>query len=67
MIDSYGYQVLSLRDLIEALEDLAVKHPELAEKPVWVGNVPPTFMPVKWAILPRVRPEAGVHIIVEKG
>lgn len=38
MIDSYGYQCLSLRELIKQLEAIAERHPETNNSPVWVRN-----------------------------
>lgn len=46
-IDSFGYEVMSLREVIETLQRIAEDDPILLDKAVWVKNCPPLWFPVK--------------------
>lgn len=46
-VDSFGYQVMSLDELITELQAVRDRHPGLADNPVWVDNCPP----LKWPVL----------------
>lgn len=66
-IDSHGYQVMSLRELIAELQRRADDQPASLDKPVWVANCPPLYWPVK-AIAGDASPNgAGVRLYVERG
>lgn len=62
-IDSFGYQVMSLRELIVELQGLASVHPELLEQPVWTANMHPLHFPVRHA----ERGRNGVQLVFERG
>lgn len=38
MIDSYGYQVMSLDEVIEALTDIKARYPFMGQQPCWVAG-----------------------------
>ncbi len=38
MIKSYGYPCLSLREVIKQMMDIAERHPEALDAPVWVPS-----------------------------
>lgn len=44
--DSFGYEVLTLSGLISQLERVRTMYPQLADKPVWLTNMPPLYWPV---------------------
>lgn len=62
-IESYGYQVLSLDEVIEALTDIRARWPHMATKPVWT-DTPGVFMPVKNVML---LPNSRTMLNLEKG
>lgn len=66
MVDSFGYTVMSLDHLIETLQGLRDKYPQLADRPVWVDNCPPLKWPVKFVGVPKDQTR-GLAILVERG
>lgn len=46
-INSYGYEVMSLDEIIDALQQLRAQDPARGGRPIWVANCPPLFWPVK--------------------
>lgn len=66
-IDSFGYEVLSLDELVECLQYVQAAHPDLRGKPVWIGNCPPMYWPVKAVIPEKPDGSHGVTIMVERG
>ena len=38
MINSYGYQVMSLDEVIEALTDIRTRYPFMTQQPCWVAG-----------------------------
>ena len=62
-IDSFGFQVMSLRELQQELAVLAEQHPELLEQPVWTANMHPLHFPVRHV----GRGRAGVQLVFERG
>lgn len=65
MIDSYGYQVMSLDEVIEALTDIRTRFPFMAQQPCWVAG-PPLHKPVKNVLLTNSAPPR-LMIEVEHG
>jgi hypothetical protein len=64
--NAFGYQVLSLNELIEALTDIRDRWPQMAEEPVWVDNCPP----LKWPVLNVTLEMSGgprTKLYVERG
>lgn len=64
-IDSYGYQVMSLNELIEELTARRDADPMLGNKPVWIKNFGQVIPPVL-----RVNPETDAHgltLTVQRG
>lgn len=64
-IDSYGYQVASLNELIEELTARRDADPQLGNKPVWIKSFGPVIPPVL-----RVNHETGAHgltLTVQRG
>lgn len=47
MIDSFGYAVMSLDEVIQALQEIKMTFPHMAQSPVWLANCPPMVWPVK--------------------
>lgn len=66
-IDSFGYEVMSLDELVNELQRVQAKHPDLRNKPVWVANCPPLHWPVKLVVPERPDGSYGVSLIVERG
>ena len=66
-IDSFGYQVMSLNEMIEALNDVKQRFPALANKPVWVANCPPLYFPVKNITVEGINGIPETKIYVERG
>jgi hypothetical protein len=69
-VESFGYQVLSLDELIADLQAIKRKQPHLGKLPVWVANCPPMIWPILVASEDGHDGEGslkGVHIYVEKG
>lgn len=61
--DAHGYQVMSLRELIAALQTQARDRPQLLDMPVWTANMQPLHFPVQ-----RVYSGGqGVHLVFERG
>lgn len=46
-INSYGYEVMSLSEIRDALTTVIEQNPARANDPLWVGNCPPLYWPVK--------------------
>lgn len=46
MIDSFGYRVMSLREVITELTAMGERLPELMDQPLWVGGAVPLYIPV---------------------
>lgn len=46
-INSFGYEVMSLDEIISALTQIKAAYPGLANKPVWITNCPPLYWPIK--------------------
>jgi hypothetical protein len=67
MIDSFGFEVMSLDNLIEALNDIKVRFPQLSNSPVWLANCPPLFFPVKNVTVEIQGGSPGTMIYVERG
>ena len=65
-IDSFGFQVMSLRELHAELGRQMEEKPELADRPVWVDNCPPLHWPVLAVAVPKDR-SRGLGLIVERG
>jgi len=68
-VESCGYQVMSLDELIEKLQQTRAIYPRLATRPVWISNCPPLLWPVKHV---SVRgddegEQMATHIQVERG
>lgn len=64
-INSYGYQVASLNELIEELTARRDADPQLGDKPVWIKNFGPVIPPIL-----RVNPETDAHgltLTVQRG
>jgi hypothetical protein len=62
-MNSFGFVVLTLRDVIEKLQSAAADDPVLLDKAVWVKNCPPLYFP----ILRVEHGTDGVAIFVERG
>lgn len=60
-IDSFGYQVMSLDEVIEALTDIRTRFPFMAQQPCWV-DCRDLFKPVKNVLLTNHTPP---RLIVE--
>lgn len=67
MVESFGYSVLSLDGLILRLSQIKASHPELVDKPVWIGNLPPMYWPVKQVNVARTTRGPEIMVYVEKG
>lgn len=65
-IDSFGHDVMSLRELIAELQAAADADPKQLDRPVWVDNCPPLYWPVKAVRVPA-DPTRGLGIFVERG
>jgi len=65
-IDSFGYEVMSLRELHKELGRQLREKPELADLPVWVDNCPPLKWPVKFVAIPKDHGR-GLCLLVERG
>ncbi len=68
-VDSFGYQVMTLDELIDKLQQTRAIYPRLATRPVWISNCPPLLWPVKHV---SVRgddegEQMATHIQVERG
>lgn len=64
--NAFGFSVLSLNEMIEALTDVRDRFPALAGEPVWVDNCPP----LKWPVLNVTVEVDGVprtKLYVERG
>lgn len=46
-INSFGYEVMSLAEIRDALNTIIEQDPAKADKPLWIGNCPPLYWPVK--------------------
>lgn len=46
-VNSFGFEVMSLAEIRDALTTIIEQNPEKADKPLWVGNCPPLFWPIK--------------------
>lgn len=64
-IDSFGYQVMSLDEVIEGLQKLRRDHPATGGQPVWIGNSGPVRCPIKCVEL--LRDGRGVQMFMERG
>lgn len=53
-VDAFGRQALSLRELKEAIDNIANSHPEMLDQPVWVDSMP-VYKPVKNVLLTHDR------------
>lgn len=62
-IDSFGYQVMSLREAIAELQGVAETLPELLDKPLWTSNIRPVHMPLKGVKFSA----QGTHLTFETG
>ena len=62
-VESFGYEVMSLREVIEKLQSMAADDPALLDKPVWVKNCPPLFFPIKSVS----HGTDGTSVFVERG
>lgn len=62
-IDSFGYQVMSLRELKAAIDAACEKTPKLLDQPVWTGNIIPVHRPVKAV----TRDQHGLILVFENG
>lgn len=67
MVASFGYWVLSLDGLIASLVQIKAAHPEMSNKPVWVGNLPPMYWPVKQVEIVHTPRGPEIMAYVEKG
>lgn len=65
-IDSFGYQVMSLRELITELQAAADAEPAMLDRPVWVDNCPPLYWPVASVRMPNDKTR-GLGLLVERG
>lgn len=66
MVDSFGFEVMSLRQLHAELGRQLREKPELADKPVWIDNCPPLKWPIKLVAIPKDRTR-GLALLVERG
>ena len=67
MIDSFGYSVLSLDDVIRALTDIKQQFPALSQSPVWVANCPPLYWPVQNVTVETINGKPEIKLFVERG
>lgn len=65
-VRSFGYQVMTLRELIGELQAAAERDPAQLDRPVWVDNCPPLYWPVASVRMPN-DPTRGLGLIVERG
>lgn len=65
-IDSFGYAVMSLRELHAELGRQIEEHPDLLDRPVWIDNCPPLLWPVVSVKLPKDKTR-GLALLVERG
>ena len=66
-IDSFGYQVMSLDELIAALQAKREENPGLGNRPVWIMNGVPLYYPVKAVDSGMVHQRYGTGLFVETG
>lgn len=66
-IDSFGFQVMSLDEIIEALTDIRSRYPQMAQQSVWIENCPPLRWPVKNVTLEMDRGVPRTRLYVERG
>lgn len=67
MIDSFGYDVMSLDDVIRGLTEIKQQFPTLSLSPVWVANCPPLYWPVQNIVVEVVNGKPEIKLFVERG
>jgi len=67
-VNAFGYEVLTLDEVISQLTNLREESPELGTSPVWVMNCPPLYWPVK-EVRAKRKSSGGsmVELHVERG